>query len=89
MASKPQKPITLKTWRDASRFLAKSLRLLQQALIEGKLLFKTASFHGALLHSAGGRREQPGVLITDKSHDPGIVRPSMQEKQSTSTHNAN
>jgi hypothetical protein len=58
LASKPQKLITLNTWRGASRFFAKSLCLLQQALIEGKFLFETASFHGALLHSARGRRER-------------------------------
>jgi len=65
-----EKPLALNAGRGAFRLFAQALRLIGQALIQGRGLFYTASLlHGATPRT---RRRAAGVLVTDSCH--GTVR---------------
>jgi len=61
----PDKPLAFDTWRGASRFFSKTLRLFRQALTQwgGWGWYETASLHGA----APFRRRKAGALLAFSS----------------------
>jgi hypothetical protein len=66
-----EKPLALNAGRGAFRLFSQALRLIGQALIQGRGLFYAASFlQGATPHK--DKASAAGVLVTDSCH--GTVR---------------